>query len=88
VHFLFPIPFFSFFSCNDFHTDGLHLSRLLPCSSEASLPLSTFLLDVQSSTDKKFATTQDRQTLQNSDEISIVILILRNKQRYRFDLLH
>jgi len=28
----------------------------------------TFLLDVQSSTDKKLATTQARQTLQNSDE--------------------
>ena len=27
-----------------------------------------FLLDVQSSTDKKLATTQDRQTLQNTDE--------------------
>jgi len=26
------------------------------------------LLDVQSSTEKKLATTQDRQTLQNSDE--------------------
>jgi len=31
-------------------------------------PFSTFLFDVQSSTDKKLATTQDRQTLQNSDE--------------------
>jgi len=27
-----------------------------------------FLLDVQSSADKRLATTQDRQTLQNSDE--------------------
>jgi len=27
-----------------------------------------YLLDVQSSTDKKLATTQDRQTLQNSDK--------------------
>ena len=27
-----------------------------------------FLLEVQSSTDKKLATTQDRQTLQNSEE--------------------
>jgi len=28
----------------------------------------TVLIDVQFSTDKKFATTKDRQTLQNSDE--------------------
>ena len=27
-----------------------------------------YLIDVQFSTDKKLATTQDRQTLQNSDE--------------------
>jgi len=40
------------------------------CISLASrhVPCSTFVLDVQSSTDKKLATTQDRQTLQNSDE--------------------
>jgi len=48
--------------------DGLHLSPAQPCSSVSSLSDSTFLLDVQNSTDKKLAETQDRQALQNSDE--------------------
>jgi len=39
-----------------------------PCSPVSSLSHGTFLLNVQSSSDKKLATTQDRQTLQNSDE--------------------
>ena len=56
-------------ACNHFHADGLHLSRAQPCSSVSSLSHSTFLLDVQSSTDKTLTTTQDRLTLlQNSDE--------------------
>ena len=55
--------FFSFFSYNHFHTDGLRLSCAQPCSSISSLSHI-----VQSSTDKKLATRQDRQTLQNSDE--------------------
>ena len=46
----------------------LHLSRARPCSSTSSLSHSTLLLGFQPSTDKKFTTTQDRQTLQNSDE--------------------
>ena len=68
MHFLFPVVSFSFFSCNHFHADGLHLSHAHPCSSVSSLSNSTFLLDVQSSADKKLATTQERQILQNSDE--------------------
>jgi len=52
-------------------------------SSVSSLSHSTFVLDVQFSTDKKLATPQDRQTLQKADENSIVILILRSKQYYR-----
>ena len=55
-------------ACNHFHTDGLHLSRVQPCSSVSSLSHGTFLFDVQSSTDKKFAKTQERQTLQDSHE--------------------
>jgi len=56
--------------CNYFHTDGLHLSRAQPCSSVSSLSHTacTFLLDFQSSTtDKKLATTEDLQTMQNSN---------------------
>ena len=41
--------------CNHFHTDGLHLSRAQPCSSISKLSHGTFLLNVQSSTDKKLA---------------------------------
>jgi len=56
-------------ACNHFHADGLHLSRAQPCSSVSSLSHSTLLLDVQSYTDKKLTTTQDRLTLlKNSDE--------------------
>jgi len=55
-------------ACNHFHTDNLHLSRVQPCSSVSNLWHSTSLFDVQSFTDKKLATTQDRQSLQNSDE--------------------
>jgi len=44
----------------------------------------TFLLDVQSFTDKKLTTTQDHQTPQRGrTPISIVILILRSKKYYR-----
>jgi len=68
VQFLFPVVSFSFLSCNHFHADGLHLPRAQPCSSIPSLSHSSFLLDAQSSPDKKLATTQDRQTLQNSDQ--------------------
>jgi len=35
---------------------------------EQNVKKEQYLLDVQSSTDKKLATTQNRQTLQNSDE--------------------
>jgi len=63
----FPV---SFSSCNDFQTDGLHHSRAWAwCSiSILSLSHSTVSLDLQSSSDKKLTTTQDRQTQQNSDE--------------------
>ena len=37
-------------ACNHFHTDGLHLSRVQPCSSVSSLSHGTFLFDVKSST--------------------------------------
>jgi len=52
-------------------------------SSVSSLSHSNFVLDVQSSTDKKIDTTQDRQTVQNSDERQYRHLILRSKQCYR-----
>jgi len=54
-------------ACNHFHTDSLHLSRAQPCSSVSNLWQSTSLFDVQSSTDKKLATTQDCQILQYSN---------------------
>jgi len=59
---------FSLFICNHFHTDGLHLCSVEPCSSILSLSHSAFILDAQSSTDKMLATTYDRQILQNSGE--------------------
>jgi len=47
----------------------IHLSRAQSCSSVSNMSHSTFLLvDVQSFTDKKLATMQERQTLPNSDE--------------------
>jgi len=68
---IWPFPKFwagYYTACNHFHTDGLHLSRAQPCSSVSILSHSTFLIDIQSSTDKTLATTQHRQTLQNSNE--------------------
>jgi len=52
VHFFIPVLSFSLFSCNHFQKDGLDISRAEPCSSISSLSHSTFLLDVQSSTDE------------------------------------
>ena len=54
--------------CNYFKRDGLRLSRTKPCSSASRLPHSTFVVDVQSLTDKKLVSTQGSQTLQNSNE--------------------
>jgi len=53
---------------NHCHTDNLYHSRAQPCSSVSSLSHGTFLIGVQSSSDQKISTTQDCQTLQNSDE--------------------
>jgi len=57
-------------ACNHFHGDGLHLSRAQPCSSVPSLSHSTFLIDVQSSTDKRLATTQDRETVAHTENFN------------------
>jgi len=52
LHFLFSVASFSFFSCNHFYANGLHLSRAQPCSSISNLSNSPILLHVQSFTDK------------------------------------
>ena len=44
-------------SCNHFHTNGQHLPPTHACFAVSSLSHATFLLVVQSATDKKYAPT-------------------------------
>jgi len=51
-------------ACNHFRTAGLHVSRAQPCSSVSNLAHSNYLMFNLPLT----KSSQDRQTLQNSDE--------------------
>jgi len=70
-------------ACNHFHSDSLHLSSAQLCSSTSSLSHSTFLLGVQSSTGKKFATAHKTAIHSRTPmKSNIVIILLRSKKYY------
>jgi len=85
VHFLIPVLSFSFFSCNYFHADVLHLSRAQPCFSAQYQAFHTTLsyLMFNLPLTKSSQQCKTARHCWTPMKRSIVISILRKKQYHR-----